>query len=195
LDDLDRFDFKLYLNCPIRVEIIIGTWNTNSSNDIITISRPESKSLSNSFIYNEWHFSWNIVPLSNYSIIRPSSIDGFWLPFIGIVNPHLLNEAVFVLTISADIRNARHWSKSSNDIITISRPENESLQNSFIYNEWRFSWNIVTLSITEGNFINSPFILCLEQHFSYYCNISVGWINGTTKNTGWPRPLRFEILP
>jgi len=24
----------------------------------------------------------------------------------------------------------------------------------------------VTLSITKGNFINSPFILCLEQHFS-----------------------------
>jgi hypothetical protein len=40
----------------------------------------------------------------------PSSIDGFWLPFISIVNPHLLNEAVFVFTISADIRNARHWS-------------------------------------------------------------------------------------
>ena len=45
-----------------------------------------------------------------YSIIRPSSIDGFWLPFINIVNPHLMNETVFVLTISADIRNARHWS-------------------------------------------------------------------------------------
>ena len=45
-----------------------------------------------------------------HSIIRPSSIDGFWLPFISIVNPHLLIEAVFVLTISADIRNARHWS-------------------------------------------------------------------------------------
>jgi hypothetical protein len=25
-----------------------------------------------------------------------------------------------------------------------------------------------------------------------YCNISVGLINRTTKNTGWPRPLRFE---
>jgi hypothetical protein len=26
----------------------------------------------------------------------------------------------------------------------------------------------------------------------YYCNISVGSINGTTKNTGWLRPFRFE---
>ena len=43
-----------------------------------------------------------------YSIVRPSSINGFRLPFINIVNPHLLNETVFVLTISADIRNARH---------------------------------------------------------------------------------------
>jgi len=25
LDDLDRFDLKLYLNCRIRIEIIIGT--------------------------------------------------------------------------------------------------------------------------------------------------------------------------
>ena len=51
-----------------------------------------------------------LVSFFNHSIIRPSSIDGFWLPFISILNPHLLNEAVFVLTISADIRNARHWS-------------------------------------------------------------------------------------
>ena len=28
-----------------------------------------------------------------------------------------------------------------------------------------------------------------------YCNISVWSINGTTKNTGWPRPFWFENVP
>jgi hypothetical protein len=32
----------------------------------------------------------------------------------------------------------------------------------------------------------------LWKKTEYYCNISVGSINGTANNTGWPRLLRFE---
>jgi len=35
----------------------------------------------------------------------------------------------------------------------------------------------------------------LWEKMEYHCNISVGSINETAKNTGRPRPLRFEILP
>ena len=35
----------------------------------------------------------------------------------------------------------------------------------------------------------------LLKKMEYYCNISVGTINGTAKNTGRPRLLRFENVP
>jgi len=68
-----------------------------------------------------------------------------------------------VLLKFGDIRNI----KSSNALILVCNTVRRSLHNYFIYNEWHFLWNIVTLPITEGKFINSPFILCLEQHFSW----------------------------
>ena len=46
------------------------------------------------------------------------------------------------------------------NIVTLSITENKFINNPFIVClEWYLSWKIVTLSITEGNLLNNPFIL------------------------------------
>jgi hypothetical protein len=39
------------------------------------------------------------------------------------------------------------------------------------------------------------FLKQIMQTTEYYCHISVRPINETAKNTGWPRPLRYENFP
>ena len=46
------------------------------------------------------------------------------------------------------------------NIVTLSITENKFINNPFIVClEWYLSWKIVTLSITKGNLLNNPFIL------------------------------------
>jgi hypothetical protein len=58
---------------------------------------------------------------------------------------------------------------------------------------------MITFSNLKTYWAGNTFSVVISNIFGkkpeYYCNISVRTINGTAKNTGSPRPLRFENVP